>query len=75
MLVSRGGGHLSKGEDGAVIAGTACSMSSQNKQARLEGMPWRNLVLQVVWKALASLQAPVSEVLTWSWAVNVEQLH
>lgn len=75
MLLSRGGGHFSKGEDGAVIVGTACSTSIQNKQPRLEGMPWRNLVLQVVWKALASPQAPVSQILTWSWAVNLEQLH
>lgn len=75
MQVSRGGGHFSKGEDGAMRPGTACSMNIQNKQARLEGMPWRNLVLQVVWKALASLQAPVNQILTWSWAVNLEQLH
>lgn len=68
MLVSRGGGHFSKGEDGAVVAGTACSTRIQNKQARLEGM-------QVVWKALASLQAPLSQILAWSWAVNLEQLH
>lgn len=39
MLVSREGGHFSKGEEGAVMAGTACFMSIQNKQARLEGMP------------------------------------
>lgn len=73
VLVSKGGGHFSKGKDRAVIAGAACSTNIQNKQARLEGMLWRNLVLQVVWKARP--QAPGSEILTWSWAVNLEQLH
>lgn len=43
--------------------------------ASLEGMPLRNLVSQVVSKVFASLQLPVSQILMWSWAVNLEQLH
>lgn len=74
MLVSRGGGHLQQ-RRGWNSDSRYSSMSIQNKQTRLEGMPWRNLVLQGVWRALASLQAPVSQILTWSWAVNLEQLH
>lgn len=43
--------------------------------ASLEGMPLRNLVSQVVCKIFASLQSPVSQILMWNWAVNLEQLH